>query len=229
MKTIGIIGGMGPLATADMFSKIISNTDAKSDQEHIHIIIDNNTNIRDRTTYILHGIDNPLEEMIISARRLEVAGADALIIPCNTAHFFTDKIQEKIDIPIINMITITVDTISKRYPDKKNIIVLGTDGTIKSKLYDNTLISAGYHSVELSETLQRDVMASIYDGVKAGKLEEYLPTFQNVIDSLKSLDVDVIIAACTEIPILIPHIKTDIPIVDPTLELALAAIKFAKE
>jgi len=228
MKTVGIIGGMGPLATVDIFSKIINNTVAKCDQEHIHIIIDNNTNITDRTAYIISGINNPLDEMIISAKRLEVAGADALIMPCNTAHFFADKIQEKVNIPIINMINITVDAIRTKYPKSKNVAVIATDGTKKSGLYDDALIRAGYNSLELGEDLQRDIMSSIYDGVKAGKIEEYIPLFQSVIDRIKSLNADIMIAACTEIPIFIPYINSDTPIIDPTLELALAAIKFAK-
>ena len=87
-KSIGIIGGMGPAATADLMKKIIDMTDASCDQEHIHMLIDSNTNIPDRTAAILHGGEDPVPEMLASARRLEGAGADFLIMPCNTALFY---------------------------------------------------------------------------------------------------------------------------------------------
>ena len=84
-KTIGIIGGMGPLATADLFEKIVGHTKAACDQEHLHVVIDSNTNIPDRTAALLHGGADPLPELTGSARRLEAMGADVLIMPCNTA------------------------------------------------------------------------------------------------------------------------------------------------
>ena len=86
-RNIGIIGGMGPLATCDLMEKIIDYTDAASDQEHIHVLVDSNTNIPDRTEAILHGGENPVPEMVKSAWKLESMGADILIMPCNTAHY----------------------------------------------------------------------------------------------------------------------------------------------
>ena len=91
-KTIGIIGGMGPLATADLFTRIINLTDAQKDAEHIHILIDNNPHIPDRTSAILHGTESPLPYLIESANRLKSAGADFLIIPCITSHGFYDEL-----------------------------------------------------------------------------------------------------------------------------------------
>ena len=87
-KTLGIIGGMGPLATANLFNKIVLTTHAKSDQDHIHILIDNNTLIPDRTAYLLGNGEDPLEQLVTSAVRLEKMGAEFLIMPCNTAHYF---------------------------------------------------------------------------------------------------------------------------------------------
>ena len=103
-KSIGIIGGMGSLATCDLFKKIIDMTDAKSDQEHIHICIDCNTNIPDRTKAILGGGENPIPEMVRSGIRLQSMGADVLVMPCNTAHYFYDKITPFFDIPLLNRV-----------------------------------------------------------------------------------------------------------------------------
>src|SRR5699024_10166329 len=104
MKTLGILGGMGPLATVKLFEKIVSLTHANKDQEHIHTIIDSNINIPHRSRYILGNGDDPLNELIKSAKRLENAGADFLVMPCNTAHYFYDKIVAVMNIPFLNMI-----------------------------------------------------------------------------------------------------------------------------
>ena len=102
-KTIGIMGGMGPAATVDLMSRIISMTDASSDQEHIPMIVDNDTRIPDRTEAILGRGESPAPEMLASARRLEAAGADFIVIACHAAHCFVDDIKDKISIPIIEM------------------------------------------------------------------------------------------------------------------------------
>jgi aspartate racemase len=107
-KILGIIGGMGPLATVNLFNKIVINTDAQNDQEHIHMLVDNNINIPDRTAFLLGTGEDPTEELIKSAVRLEKAGADFLIMPCNTAHHFYEVIKEKINIDFLNMIEETV-------------------------------------------------------------------------------------------------------------------------
>lgn len=105
MKTIiGIIGGMGPMATCDLMKKIILHTDAGSDQEHLHILVDCNTNIPDRTVAIIANGESPLPEMIKSALRLQAMGAQALVVACNTAHYFLEDLKKTISIPIISIL-----------------------------------------------------------------------------------------------------------------------------
>ena len=230
MKKIGVIGGMGSLATVDLFSKIVTNTKAKCDQEHVHLLIDNNSSIPDRTAYILseQGAKDPLDELVNSATRLKDSGADILVMPCNTAHYFIDRIKSKVDIDFINMIETTVNVIKDRYPDSKNVAVVSTTGTKRTSLYENYLDKAGYTSIIFDDVLQSDIMSSIYEGVKKGKVIEYTYLFQSVVDRIESLGADIIISACTEIPILMSSAETSIPTVDPTLELALATIRYAK-
>lgn len=227
MKTIGIIGGMGPLATIDLYEKITFNTKAEKDQDHIHIIIDSYPQIEDRTAYILYGGKNPKDKLIESAKRLENAGADALIMPCNTAHFFAKDIEKEVSIPLIHIVKSTAEAIKNKYPKANKIGLIATTGTLKSGVYANILKDYGYHIIELDERLENDIMDCIYKGVKAGKTEEYVPLFQGCVDKIKDMGADVLIAGCTEIPILVPHIKSKIPVVDATLELALAAIAFS--
>ena len=229
MKTIGIIGGMGPLATIDLYEKITINTRAEKDQDHIHIIIDSYPQIEDRTAYILHGGKNPKDKLIESAKRLESAGADALIMPCNTAHFFAKNIEKEVNIPLIHIVKSTAEAIKNKYPKANNIGLIATTGTLKSGVYADILKDYGYNIIELNEIIENNIMDCIYKGVKAGKTEEYVPLFQKCVDEITDMGADVLIAGCTEIPILVPYVKAKVPFVDATLELALAAIKFAQE
>ncbi|MBR5491436.1 MAG: amino acid racemase, partial [Oscillospiraceae bacterium] len=104
MKKLGILGGMGPLATCDLFKKVVENTVAGCDNEHIHIIIDNNSSIPDRTAAILRGGADPLPQMKASLQRLTEAGADVVIMGCNTAHYFYDALGEDCKVERLNML-----------------------------------------------------------------------------------------------------------------------------
>ena len=166
-KVVGIIGGMGPGATALLFQKMINYTNANSDSEHIHIIIDNNTEIPDRTSAILKGEDAPVRYICESGKKLESYGADLLLIPCNTSHYFYDYIQEQISIPVVNMITETArKCLENGY---KKVGVLATTGTCQTNIYAKELEKFGIEAIYPDEEGQKRVMEIIYDQVKAGK------------------------------------------------------------
>lgn len=227
MKTVGIIGGMGPVATIDLYQKIIEQTPAKKDQDHVHVIIDSYPQIEDRTDYILNGGKSPVDKLIESAKRLENAGADCLIMPCNTAHYFANDIEKAVSIPLIHIVKCSAGTIKEKYPCTKKIGLIATTGTIKSGVYSNILSTYGIDIVILDENTENDIMDCIYKGVKAGKMEEYIPLFQKCIDKITSLGADLLIAGCTEIPLLLPHINTKLTIIDATYELAKFTVKYA--
>ncbi len=227
MKTLGIIGGMGPLATIDLYKKITDLTPAKCDQDHIHIIIDSYPQIEDRTKFIVDNEKSPLEKLKKSAILLEEAGADALIMPCNTAHYFAKDIIETVSIPLIHIVDSAVNSIKSNYPKAKNIALFATTGTKKGRIYENILIDNGYNVVNFNQDFDKKIMACIYDGVKAGKIEEYIPLFNECEKEAENLKADIIIAACTEIPLLIPYSRGNIAFIDATYELAKSAVKFA--
>ncbi len=229
MKVIGIIGGMGPLATIDLYRKIVDNTKAVKDQEHIHVIIDSYPQIEDRTEFILHGGKDPSDKLIESAKRLEAAGADALIMPCNTAHFFAPVIEKSVNIPLISIVKSTAEAVKIKYPSAKNIGLIATTGTMYSKVYHNILKEYGYNMVEIDEETENNIMDCIYKGVKAGKTEDYVPLFRKCVEKIVDNGADVLIAGCTEIPILTPYVNTTVPFIDATYQLALAAVEFAKK
>lgn len=227
MKIIGIIGGMGPAATIDLYKKIVENTPAEKDQEHIHVIIDSYPQIEDRTEYILYGGKNPAPRLIESAKRLESAGADALIMPCNTAHYFAKDIEKEVNIPLIHIVKCSAEAVKNNYPKTKKIGLIATTGTIKAGVYGNILKEYGFETITLPEKIENNIMDCIYKGVKAGKTEEYIILFQQCIDEIADLGADLLIEGCTEIPLIMPYVKTKLPAIDATYELACAAVKFA--
>ena len=226
-KILGIIGGMGPEATVDLYSKIINLSPAEKDQDHLHVIIDSYPQIPDRTAAILRGGESPVAKLTEAAIRLEKAGAEALIMPCNTAHYFLNEVASSVSIPFISIIDSTINELAL-LPDKpRHVTVMSTSGTKATGLYERALKKAGYKVEELSETEETDLMSCIYDGVKKGHTSEYVPLFEKTVRSL-SKRADVLLAACTELPLLTAMLKGEKSnIIDPTFALAKAAVKFA--
>lgn len=222
-KTIGIIGGMGPMATADLFKRLIEHTDAATDAEHIHIIIDNYPQIPDRTKSILSGDDRVVSYLIESGKRLENAGADLLIIPCNTSHFFYDRLCEKINVPVIHMIReCAKKAASIGY---KRAALLATDGVVFSGIYTSVFKEYGIDVLLPSKDGQKKVMSLIYDEVKAGK-QPHPEKLADELSSLKAQGAEVFILGCTELPIAFGDTFPGV-FIDPTAVLTEAAIKAA--
>lgn len=224
-KTIGIIGGMGPLATVDLFGKIVKNTPAKKDQDHIRVIIDNNTDIPDRTAALLEGGENPAPQMVKSVERLTAGGADCLIMPCNTAHGFLEHVRAASSVPVLNMIELTCQALKKRGITRAGL--LATTGTIRTGIYPKY-----FDGVELilpEEQEQQAVMDMIYAGVKAGVADYDASAVQKTAEHLMERGAQTIILGCTELPLAMELYGLEFPATDPTLELALGAIAFATE
>ncbi len=224
-KTIGIIGGMGPLATVDLFNKIVLNTKAQKDQEHIRVVVDNNTNIPDRTKAILQNGADPVKELVKSAKRLSKMGADFLIMPCNTAHYFHSKVQKKINIPLLNMLKITLNALKEQGITKAGL--LATDGTIQSGIYKTVFEGSGIELIYPEKEGQNAVMSMIYDGVKAGVKDFDTSGVKKAIKDLEDKGAKVMILGCTELPLAVKMYNLDCISIDPTLELAKEAIRKA--
>lgn len=225
-KTIGILGGMGPLATADLYRKIILSTDAASDNDHIRVYIDGNSAIPDRTAAILSGGPDPVPEMLSALRNLEKCGADCVVMPCNTAHFFLPRLQKETSLPVLDMRAITAQVCAERFPGRRACL-LGTKGTIAARIYDGALAESGVEFFAPNAEEQTELMRLIYDVVKASKsLEPEMEPWHELLSALIGRGADYFILACTELPILAEALGHPGPFVDPTLELARAAIRF---
>ncbi len=223
-KTIGILGGMGPLATCDLFRKIIQITEADRDQNHIHICIDSNTEISDRTAAIVQAGKDPVPEMVKSAVRLQGMGADVLIMPCNTAHYFYNRIVPYVDIPFLNMIEETADRVCRQ--GIRKVGLLATDGTVQSGVYKEAFRKRGIQlEVPFAEN-QKCVMDLIYQGVKAGKRNFVIDGVRETIEELFARGAELMVLGCTELPVAFEMYGLDYPSIDPTLVLASSAVQF---
>ncbi|MBA7542258.1 Aspartate racemase [subsurface metagenome] len=227
-KIIGILGGMGPEATIDLFYKIIKFTPAEKDQDHLRIIIDNNPKIPDRTAAILGKGEDPLPALQETARNLEKAGADFIIIPCNTAHYFLPLIQESVKIPILNMIEETAKETRKRISQIQKAGLLASIGTYKTEIYHQQFKKFNIEVISPEEKDKEEVMKAIY-AVKAGNLSEGIK--RNIIKNAQKLidkGAEAIIAGCTEIPLILREGDVAVALIDPTQILAKIAVQKAK-
>jgi aspartate racemase len=222
-KIIGILGGMGPEATADLYFKIIKATPAKRDQDHPRIIIYSNSKVPDRTAAILGIGPSPMPELIRAGKRLEEAGADFIIIPCNTAHYFIDQLQKELRVPIFNMIKLSAKEAHKAYSKVRKAGILATDGTLKSKLYKTAYDEVGIEIIEPSSERQADVMKAIYQCVKAGNLIDGGVLLRGIATELVTAGAELMICGCTEVSLVLKQGDLAVPVLDPLQLLAEAA------
>mgnify|MGYP000241628663 CR=1 FL=1 len=207
-----------------VLGRIIRITPAQKDQDHIRVIIYNNPKIPDRTAAILGKGPNPLPEMIETARKLEEAGADFIIIPCNTAHYYYEELRKNVGIPILNMIELTSQKIAERFPQVKKVGLIGTTGTVKARLYDRALERRGIQVIYPPEGLQNKVMEAIYDNIKAGRIREGKEIMGKVAKQLIKEGAEIIICGCTEVSLVLRSGDIPVPLVDPLQILAEVAV-----
>ncbi len=225
MKVLGILGGMGPRPTIKIFKMIVDMTDASCDQENIHIIIDNNTKIPDRTSYLLDKAkENPLPALKESAKRLEVAGADLIIMPCNTAHYYYEDIKTSIDIPFLNMIEETAIWIKDKHPDLKNIGLLATDGTIRAEIYDGIFSNYGIGIIKPSKDHQSYIHELVYN-IKENKNQKNLDGVYSTMRQMEAGGAEVFIAGCTEVSVALDKFNIEEDFIDPMEIIARKSIE----
>ncbi|NLX61930.1 MAG: amino acid racemase [Tissierellia bacterium] len=221
---LGVIGGMGPLATCNFFEKLITLTEADKDQEHIHVVIDNNTKIPDRTAFILGEGEDPRPELIRSALRLEYMGADYIVMPCNTAHFFVDDIARHTRAKIVNMIEEVAIYLKETYPTNRDYPLLATKGTYKAEVYKKTFQKHHLNIIEPTEEDKNLVMEWIYK-VKSSIFDIKEEDIESLIDKYVENEHIPVILGCTELSALAYKINLSIKYVDPMLILAKKCVK----
>lgn len=234
---VGMIGGLGPAATVDLYDKITRATPAKNDQEHIRVVIEQNPQIADRTAHLLNHEEDPTCAMYDAARRLEKDGCDAIVIPCNTAHAFLPFLERHIKVPFINMQQVTMEEIFAQLGHDARIGLLATTGTVRTGLYGDKARAMGMALFTPDDEHQALVMNAIYGpkGVKAGFTdgecrEDLLKAATFLV---REYDCNCLILGCTELPLILEETPAfaiegkTVRITDPTAALARKVVNLA--
>jgi aspartate racemase len=235
---LGVVGGVGPAATVDFLNKVVRNTPARRDQDHLQLLVEQNPQIPDRTEHLIGEGMDPTLALYATCKKLQDGEADLIAIPCNTAHAFVEEIQAHLEIPIMNMLTVTVAHVRESFPTLRKVGLLATTGTVSSGVYRRALEAGGLEEVVPHSALQARVMEAIYGprGVKAGFTSgQCLDDVNAAIDELVWRGVEVIILGCTELPLLFSRLEITsssgrrVTLVDPTDILAKRCVAAALE
>lgn len=223
MNILGVIGGMGPMATVDFLRKLVINTEAASDRDHIHTLTDSRCTIPDRTEYLTGSGESPLDELIDTAVRLQKMGAEVIVMPCNTAHYFYDEIRGNLKVKFLNMIDETAKTILGR----ERVGLLASRGTYHARIYEKAFKKFDIHVIQPAEEIRETVNDLIYR-VKGGryKPEEHKEEVEEILTWFKEKGIDAVILGCSELPLIFNTAsQKGISFIDPTDILAQAAIR----
>lgn len=193
-NSLGILGGLGPYASAYFYTLITQKTKAEKDQDHLNIILLSHASTPDRTNYILdNSNENPFNSLLEDCKTLEKLGCKMITIPCNTASYFHDELQKHINIPISNLVKTTTDYI--KYKNYKSAVIMGTEGTIKAGLYQKRLEKENIKCIFPNQEIVTNI---IYNYIKKG-----IPVPEDLWnDTVKNLNADCFILGCTELSIL---------------------------
>ncbi|MDQ2786223.1 MAG: amino acid racemase [Chloroflexota bacterium] len=225
---VGILGGMGPAATADLYMKIIAATPATRDQDHLHVIIWADPTVPDRSDALLHGGTDPTPWLLRGASQLVAMCAALIAVPCNTAHAFFPAIERTITVPILHMMDETATAVEIAHPSIERVGLLATTGTIASGLYQEWFAKHHIEVVVPNDDLQERVVMGAIHRVKAGKTgQDTTNMLAEAAVSLVEQGAEALIAGCTELPLVFRDGDASVPVIDPTRVLAEAIVRRA--
>ncbi|WP_458112965.1 amino acid racemase [Arthrobacter sp. R1-13] len=224
-SVVGILGGMGPEATADFYLKLVHATPATRDQEHLQVLIWSDPTIPDRTDALLTRGEDPTPALIAGARLLKEAGAGMLAVPCNTAHAFLAAVQMEVEIPIIHMIEETAKYVRQLSPTVQKVGLLSTTGTQKAGLYQSWLDREGISVITPAADSQENLVMNPIRAIKAGNTSAARPLFIQAARGLIHSGAQAIIAGCTEVPVGLSADDIPVPFIDPAEVLAVTVVR----
>jgi aspartate racemase len=215
---------MGPAASAEYITRLVTQTPASCDQEHIPFVLWNNPQIPDRSTSIRNGDDKPLPFLLQGVQVLKAVGCDLIVIPCNSAHFWYEELV-KLKVPIFHI----VDSVALALREKNvtgTIGIMGTQGTIQSSLYQNHLSKLGWDCIVPSQEEMDDIVQPAIDLIKGGELDRAHSMFMLVIDSLINRGAQAVVLGCTEVPLAVKEeAYNSMPLINSIDSLVKVAIK----
>ena len=226
---VGVIGGMGPEATLALMQRVVRSTPATDDADHIHLIIDNNPKVPSRIAALVEGHGkNPAPVLATMAERLEIAGADVLAIPCNTAHTYLDEIRSAVAIPVMDMIGMTAKRISSMPFETGRVGIIASTAVLNTGLYDAAFKTC---SLELVYPERQAAVMSLIGKVKTAAVStKDLDCYQQIVRSLANAGANFVLVACTDLSVITDSsIDTNVPVIDALDVLVDEIISFAQE
>jgi aspartate racemase len=225
---IGVLGGMGPEATLDFYAKLIAATPASTDQDHLHVIFDADPSVPDRSAAIAGTGPSPGPQLVAMARRLEAAGADVLVMTCNSAHAFQDEITAAVSIPFVSIVDESVTQALAEAPGARRVGVLATTGTRDARLYVNAFGRHGVETLEPESASHESLMRLIYR-IKAGdKSREVRDAMRVLAEALVAAGAQAVVAGCTEVPLVLGQDDVRVPLVSSTDALVAAVVAIGR-
>jgi aspartate racemase len=220
-KIVGILGGMGPESTADLYLRIIRSTPIEREQDHLRIVIDNNPKVPDRTEVLESGdTAGAIAMLTTSARILEVAGAELIGMPCHTAHAFLADIRAAVRVPVLDMIDETAQRARRDLGEGAIIGLVATNGTLRTRLHHDALARHGLGVVTPAAEAQQAVMDVIGGVKRRGVPRDGLQALAPAIDHVVGNGANAIIAGCTEISLVLAAHPPGLPWINPLQVLA---------
>lgn len=230
---IGVLGGMGPQATIDFMQKVLRNTRAGVDQEHVPIIVSSVPQIPDRTAAFDGGGTSPLAALVCNGRRLVNAGAQLIVMPCNTAHIWFEELRAELRTPMLHIVDAALNDVIQTCGPRTRVGLLATTATIASKMYvRRSVVRPDTRAITwLSPTSQElgDWIAPAITAVKGGSMDLAADAFEKAAAALVERGADCIVLGCTEIPLALHQSNAAVPLIDATDALARCAIRWSKE
>jgi aspartate racemase len=223
---IGVLGGMGPLATLDFFSKVISETPARGDADHVPLLIQSDPRIAPRPPAILAGGRSPLPELLAGRDRLIASGAKALVMPCNTAHFWYADLLEGCAVPFLSIVDASVDALAQLADAGSTIGIIATRATLAAQIFDPALVRSGYTVLLPDDDEMNTLVLPGIECVKAGDTLRGGQLIEQAVQALLNRGARAVILACTETPLALDAIKSPLrtQCVDSTAALARSCV-----
>lgn len=226
---IGVLGGMGPMATVDFFRKVIEETTADRDQDHVPLIIDSSPQIPCRVSAILRGGESPVPAMLAGLQRLERAGAECAVIACNTAHYWYNELSAKSNLPILHIVDAVGDALKMPGAHSMPMGLLATEATLETRIFQERLATQNVDFVINTERERETLVLPAIAMVKQGKLVEAGQMLEQALYLLRGRGADNWILACTELPVALAAARPEMlgRCIDPTRALARAAVQWS--
>jgi len=229
-KVVGVIGGMGPEATVEFLRRLVAATPAQDDSDHLHVVTDSNPKIPSRIAALIDGNgEDPAPVLCDMARRLEAHGADFLVMPCNTAHYYLPAIARSVRIPLLDMVALSIENLGGEGSKLARVGVLASPAVRLVGLFEARLAADGYATV-WPEREDEDALLGIIRAVKAGRVEQgHRKQYADIVSRMSDANADAFLVACTELSVMGPPAGSDgLTIIDTLDVLVEAAIRQAR-